>query len=62
MRRRAPLVARAADVPVVPVYFHYPERVIGIGEAFRVGDDDATEMARVRAWYRPWQGRNRGTV
>ena len=55
-------IARAADVPVVPVYFHYPERVIGIGEAFRVVGDDASEMARVRAWYRPWQGRNRGTV
>jgi len=33
-----------------------------VGEAFRVGDDDAAEMARVREWYRPWQGRNRGTV
>ena len=55
-------VARAADVPVVPVYFHYPDRVIGVGAPFRVGDDDAAEMARVREWYRPWQGRNRGSV
>lgn len=55
-------VARAADVPVVPVYFHYPDRVIGVGAPFRVGDDDALEMARVREWYRPWQGRNRGSV
>ncbi|MEN1957019.1 1-acyl-sn-glycerol-3-phosphate acyltransferase [Luteimonas changyuni] len=55
-------IARAADVPVLPVYFHYPDKVIGIGAPFRVGDDDATEMARVREWYRPWQGRNRGTV
>ncbi|MGY0613030.1 lysophospholipid acyltransferase family protein [Luteimonas sp. A501] len=55
-------IARAADVPVLPVYFHYPDKVIGIGTPFRVVDDDATEMARVRAWYRPWRGRNRGTV
>src|SRR5690606_27801186 len=52
-------IARAADVPVLPVYFHYPDKVIGVGTPFRVADDAAAEMARVRAWYRPWQGRNR---
>jgi 1-acyl-sn-glycerol-3-phosphate acyltransferase len=55
-------LARAADVPVVPVYFHSPDRVIGVGAPVRVGDDEAAEMARVREWYRPWQGRNRGSV
>jgi 1-acyl-sn-glycerol-3-phosphate acyltransferase len=55
-------IARAADVPVLPVYFHYPDRVIGIGPLFDVGEDAAQDMRRIRAWYRPWQGRNRGTV
>jgi 1-acyl-sn-glycerol-3-phosphate acyltransferase len=55
-------IARAADVPVLPVYFHYPDRVIGIGVPFHPGDDEAGDMRRVREWYRPWKGRNRGTV
>lgn len=55
-------IAKAADVPVLPVYFHYPDKVIGIGEPFQLGDDMAADMARIRAWYRPWQGKNHGTV
>ena len=55
-------IARAADVPVLPVYFHYPERVIGVGPLFHVGDDAEADMRRIREWYRPWKGRNRGTV
>ena len=55
-------MSRAADVPVLPVYFHYPDRVIGIGPLWRMTDDLDADMARVRAWYAPWQGRNRGTL
>ena len=55
-------IARAADVPVLPVYFHYPDKVIGIGPLFHVGDDTEADMRRIRDWYRPWQGRHRGTV
>lgn len=55
-------IAKAAEVPVLPVYFHYPERVIGVGELFHLGDSMAADMARIRAWYRPWQGKNRGTT
>lgn len=55
-------IARAADVPVLPVYFHYPDRVIGVGPLWRMTDDFNADMARVRQWYAPWQGRNRGTV
>ena len=54
-------MARGADVPVLPVYFHYPDKVIGIGPVWRMTDDVAADMARIRAWYAPWQGRNRGT-
>jgi 1-acyl-sn-glycerol-3-phosphate acyltransferase len=55
-------IARAADVPVLRVYFHYPERIIGFGPLFHPSDDLIADMAELRAWYRPWQGRNRGTV
>lgn len=54
-------IARAADVPVLPAYFHYPERVIGIGPLFHLTGDMAADMARIRDWYRPWQGRHHGT-
>lgn len=55
-------IARAADVPVLPVYFHYPDKVIGVGPLWRMTDDFNADMRRVRDWYAPWKGRNRGTV
>lgn len=55
-------IARMAQVPIVPAYFHYPDKVIGFGEPFHTSGDDAADMAAIRQWYRPWQGRNRGTV
>lgn len=54
-------IAKAADVPVLPAYFHYPEKIIGIGEPFWLGDDMNADLARIRAWYRPWQGKHHGT-
>jgi len=48
-------------VPILPAYFHYPDKVIGIGPPFILSDDMAADMARLRAWYRPWQGRHHGT-
>lgn len=53
-------IAKAAGVPVVPAYFHYPDKIIGIGEPFVLGDDMDADIARIRAWYAPWRGRNRG--
>ena len=55
-------IARAADVPVVCVYFHYPERLIGIGPPLTMSGDVAADMARVREFYKPWMGKNRSTV
>lgn len=54
-------IARAAHVPVLPVYFHYPDRVIGIGALFETTDDMRADLARLRAFYRPWQGKWHGT-
>lgn len=55
-------IAHNAGVPIVPVYFHYPERTIGVGPAFTTSDDMPADLARLRDFYAPWQGRNRGTL
>ncbi len=54
-------IASAADVPVLPVYFHYPDKVVGVGPTFALSDDMEADLARIRAWYRPWQGKHHGT-
>lgn len=53
-------IARAAGVPVFPVAFHYPERAIHLGSLFTVGDDMEADMAALRAFYAPFEGKNRG--
>lgn len=55
-------IARAADVPVLPLYFHYPDKVIGIGPLWWMTGDFRADMRMIREWYAPWQGRNRGTA
>jgi 1-acyl-sn-glycerol-3-phosphate acyltransferase len=55
-------IAKAAGVPILPVYFHYPEKTIGIGPLFQPGADLEADLARLRDWYRPWQGRHHGTA
>ena len=55
-------IARDAGVPVLCVYFHYPERSIGIGPLMHMTADARADMARIRAFYQPWIGKNRGTV
>ena len=53
-------IAKAAEVPILPVYFDYPSRTIGLGVPFEVGDDMDADIAAIRAWYRPRMGKNRG--
>ena len=55
-------IAREAGVPILPVYFHYPEKTLGLGPLIEPTGDLASDMARIREFYRPWQGKNRGTV
>ena len=55
-------IARAANVPVQLLYFHYPDKTIGLGPLIELSDDLDADMARIREYYVPFQGRNRGTV
>lgn len=53
-------IASDAGVPILPVYFHYPEKIIGIGTLFQPTADKAADLAHLRAWYKPWQGLHHG--
>lgn len=53
-------IAHEAKVPVFTVYFHYPEKTIGLGPVFQLSDDREADIARIREFYRPWQGKRRG--
>lgn len=55
-------VARDAGVPVLCVYFDYPQKTIGIGEVFETTSDMKSDMARIRAYYRPFVGKHRDTT
>lgn len=53
-------IARAAGVPILPVYFDYPSRTIGFGPLFHPTADMAADLAALRAFYAPYRGRHRG--
>ena len=55
-------IARRAGVPVYCAWFHYPDKTIGLGPLVELSDDPVADRARIRAIYRPYQGKNRGTV
>jgi 1-acyl-sn-glycerol-3-phosphate acyltransferase len=45
-------IAKAAGVPVVPAYFHYGRKVIGIGAPFQLTESYDADVTRIRDWYR----------
>ena len=51
-------IARNAGVPVIPAYFDYANKVIGIGPPFELSDDMQADIARIQRWYAPFHGRN----
>ncbi len=55
-------IAHAAGVPVVPAYFDYVNKVIGIGPAFTLTDDMQADIARIQRWYKPFKGRNHDVI
>lgn len=55
-------IAHGAGVPVVPAYFDYASKTIGIGEPFFLSDDMGADIARIQRWYAPYRGRNHDVV
>ena len=55
-------IASRAGVPVVPAYFDYASKVIGIGPPFMLGPDMHADIARIQRWYKPYRGRNHDVV
>jgi 1-acyl-sn-glycerol-3-phosphate acyltransferase len=53
-------IARAAQVPILPVYFDYPSRTIGLGPLFETTSDLGSDTVRLRAFYAPFRGKHRG--
>lgn len=53
-------IARKAGVPILPAYFDYPRKVIGLGPLFHPGVDRAADIAALRAFYAPYKGKHRG--
>lgn len=53
-------IARGAGVSVLPVYFHYPDKVIGIGPPHALSGDMDADIARLRSFYAPYRGKYRG--
>ena len=53
-------VARAADVPILPIGFHYPDKIIHVGRLFETSEDVDADIKRLRDFYAPFQGKNRG--
>jgi 1-acyl-sn-glycerol-3-phosphate acyltransferase len=53
-------IAHDAGVPVFPVAFHYPDKTIHLGPPLDTTDDMAVDMAALRAFYAPFQGKYHG--
>lgn len=53
-------IARQAGVPVLPAYFDYPRKVIGLGPLFQPTADKDADIAALRAFYAPFRGKYRG--
>jgi 1-acyl-sn-glycerol-3-phosphate acyltransferase len=53
-------IAKRADVPVFCAWFHYPDKVIGLGPPVELTDDMEADLVRIRALFKSHMGKNRG--
>jgi 1-acyl-sn-glycerol-3-phosphate acyltransferase len=53
-------VAKKADAPVFCAWFHYPDKVIGLGPMVELSDDLEADLVRIRALFKGHVGKNRG--
>lgn len=45
-------IARAAEVPILPGYFDYKRKVVGIGELFYPSDDEEADMRKIKLFFK----------
>lgn len=45
-------IAKAAGVPVLPGYFDYKRKVVGIGEPFFPTDDEDADMRKIKLFFK----------
>jgi 1-acyl-sn-glycerol-3-phosphate acyltransferase len=53
-------IAKKAQVPVFCVWFHYPDKIIGLGPMVELTDDLEADLVRIRALFKDHVGKNRG--
>jgi 1-acyl-sn-glycerol-3-phosphate acyltransferase len=53
-------IAKKAQVPVFCAWFHYPDKVIGLGPMVELTDDMEADLVRIRAGFKGHMGKNRG--
>jgi len=52
-------IARAADVPIQPIFIDYPSKTFTVGPLQHASDDIDADMARIRALFRGYHGKHR---
>jgi 1-acyl-sn-glycerol-3-phosphate acyltransferase len=52
-------IARAANVPIQPVFIDYPTKTFTLGPLVHATDDTDADMARIRAMFVGYHGRHR---
>lgn len=45
-------IARSAGVPILPGYFDYKRKVVGIGEPFFPSDDEDADMKKIKMFFK----------
>jgi 1-acyl-sn-glycerol-3-phosphate acyltransferase len=52
-------IARAAAVPILPVFIDYPTKTFTFGPLVQTTDDTDADMARIRALFKGYRGKRR---
>ncbi|WP_374413118.1 lysophospholipid acyltransferase family protein [Hydrogenophaga sp.] len=51
-------IATTAKVPIILAYMDYDTRRVGLGPVFDTTDDIEADMTRIKAFYKPFKGKN----
>lgn len=54
-------IARDAHVPIIPLFIDYPSKTFTLGAVIHATDNPDSDMASIRALFRPYRGKHRNT-